>query len=130
MLIVAAGVFLGGPPLTSSLAPRSMQSLFPLLVLLALFAFTMTQNRKRKMIAANLASSLVIGAKVMTAGGIYGTVKAIADDVVSLEIAPGTTIRIAKAAIGRVVETSIVDAVSPADELESAVSSTNDEDRA
>ena len=107
-----------------------MQSLFPLLVLLALFAFTMTQNRKRKMIAANLASSLVIGAEVMTAGGIYGTVKAIADDVVSLEIAPGTTIRIAKAAIGRVVESSIVDAVSPADELESAVPSTNDEDRA
>lgn len=107
-----------------------MQSLFPLLVLLALFAFTMTQNRKRKLTAANLAASLVIGAKVITAGGMYGTVRAIVDDVVSLEIAPGTTIRMAKAAIGRVIDTPIVDAVSPSDALESAVPSTNDEDRA
>lgn len=106
-----------------------MQSLFPLLVLLALFAFTMTQNKKRKQTAANLASSLVTGVHVVTAGGIYGTVKSIESDVVALEIAPGTTIRIAKAAIGRVIDSPVVDALSPTEALGSAPITT-DEDRA
>ena len=65
---------------------------------------------------------------VVTAGGIYGTVRSIDADVVSLEIAPGTTIRIAKAAIGRVVDSPVVDAVSPAEALGLAPV-TSDEDR-
>lgn len=88
-----------------------MASLFPLLVLLALFAFTLSQNKKRQRAAAALAASLAPGVTVMTGGGIYGTVRSIADDVVILEVSPGITIRMAKAAIGRVVESPIVDAV-------------------
>jgi preprotein translocase subunit YajC len=41
----------------------------------------------------------------MTASGMYGTVAALEDDAVLLEIAPGVTTRWARAAIGRVVET-------------------------
>lgn len=112
---------------------RSMASLFPLLVLLALFAFTFSQNRKRQRNAAALVSALAPGVTVMTAGGIYGTVRSIADDVVVLEISPGITIRMAKAAIGRVVDSPIVDALDPPAMLsgaQDAESQTTDEDRA
>lgn len=102
-----------GPLALASL--RSMQSLFPLLVLLALFAFTFSQNKKRQRTAAALASALAPGVTVMTAGGIYGTVRSIDGDVVLLEISPGITIRMAKAAIGRVVESPIVDAIDAVD---------------
>ena len=88
-----------------------MQSIFPLLVLLALFAFTLTQNKKRQRNAAALAAALSPGVTVMTAGGIYGTVRSIDGDVVVLEVSPGVSIRMAKAAIGRVVDSPIVDAV-------------------
>ena len=110
-----------------------MASLFPLLVLLALFAFTLSQNRKRQRNAAALAMALAPGVTVMTAGGIYGTVRSIADDVVHLEISPGVTIRMAKAAIGRVVDSPIVDAVEAPTMLPGATdaeSHNNDEDRA
>ncbi len=109
-----------------------MASLFPLLVLLALFAFTFSQNRKRQRNAALLVAALAPGVTVMTAGGIYGTVRSIAEDVVVLEISPGVTIRMAKAAIGRVVDSPIVDAVDAAAMLPGtdAGSPTNDEDRA
>lgn len=110
-----------------------MASLFPLLVLLALFAFTFSQNRKRQRNSAALVSALAPGVTVMTSGGIYGTVRSIADDIVVLEISPGVTIRLAKAAIGRVVDSPIVDAVdAPAMLVGSndAESETDDEDRA
>jgi preprotein translocase subunit YajC len=110
-----------------------MASLFPLLVLLALFAFTFSQNRKRQRNAAALVAALAPGVTVMTAGGIYGTVRSIADDIVVLEISPGVTIRMAKAAIGRVVDSPIVDAVDAPAMLPGATddgSHTNDEDRA
>ncbi len=113
--------------------PRSMASLFPLLVLLALFAFTFSQNRKRQRNAAALAMALAPGVTVMTAGGIYGTVRSIDDDVVKLEISPGVTIRMAKAAIGRVVDSPIVDAVEAPTMLPGVPdtgSDLNDEDRA
>lgn len=113
--------------------PRSMASLFPLLVLLALFAFTFSQNRKRQRNAAALVSALAPGVTVMTAGGIYGTVRSIADDIVVLEISPGVTIRVAKAAIGRVVDSPIVDAVDAPAMLagpDDVASQTTDEDRA
>jgi preprotein translocase subunit YajC len=39
------------------------------------------------------------GDDVVTAGGILGTVRTIADDHVALEVAPGTEIRFAREAI-------------------------------
>jgi preprotein translocase subunit YajC len=40
---------------------------------------------------------------VMTTSGLFGTVSSVEDDVVQLEVAPGTTVRWMKAAIGRVI---------------------------
>jgi preprotein translocase subunit YajC len=39
------------------------------------------------------------GDEILTAGGIHGTVKAIEEDVVHVEIAPGTLVRIDRRAV-------------------------------
>jgi preprotein translocase subunit YajC len=41
------------------------------------------------------------GDEVMTTAGIFGTVTAVEGDVVSIEISPGTVMRVARAGIGR-----------------------------
>jgi preprotein translocase subunit YajC len=105
--------------------------ILPLLVLLALFAFSFSQNKKRQRTAAALSAAMAPGVSVMTAGGIFGTVRSIDGDVVSLEISPGTTIRVAKGSIGRIIESPIVDAVdTPAMLPDAGTSGTSDEEHA
>lgn len=48
-------------------------------------------------------SAMGAGDEVITVGGLYGTVQAVEDDSVLLEIAPGVVTRYARAAISKVV---------------------------
>jgi preprotein translocase subunit YajC len=61
------------------------------------------QQRQKKQQA--MISELMPGAEVMTTAGIFGTVAAVTDEQISLEIAPGVFMRIVPAAIARVIET-------------------------
>jgi len=47
---------------------------------------------------------LAPGTEVMLGSGIFGRVVAVADDSVSLEVAPGTVVKVARQAVVRVVE--------------------------
>ena len=60
-------------------------------------------SRRRQQQAVQVQSRLVPGAEVVTTSGLYGTVSAVEDDVVVLEVAPGVTNRYAKQAIMRVL---------------------------
>lgn len=60
------------------------------------------QQRQRKAHAA-LLSSLKKGDNVITASGIYGTVKRVEDSLVVIEIARGVSIKIARSAISQIV---------------------------
>ena len=69
-----------------------------ILMMVAIFAimyFFMIrpQNKKQKQIM-NFRKNLEVGQSVVTAGGIYGKVKELEDNVVVLEIAPSVKIRI------------------------------------
>jgi preprotein translocase subunit YajC len=48
-------------------------------------------------------SSVHVGSEIVTAGGLYGTVTALVDDEVRLEIADGIEVRVAKRAIAALV---------------------------
>ncbi len=50
-----------------------------------------------------MVSGIQPGVEVITMGGVYGTVRTIADDHLIVEIAPGTEIRLAKEAVATVV---------------------------
>jgi preprotein translocase subunit YajC len=60
-------------------------------------------SRRRQQQAHQVQSRLVPGAEVVTTSGLYGTVSAVEDDVVVLQVAPGVTNRYAKQAIMRVL---------------------------
>ena len=71
-----------------------------LLIFFAIMYFFMIrpQNKKQKEIQ-RFRSSLEVGQKVVTAGGIHGTIKEIQDTLVILEIARDTRITIEKSSI-------------------------------
>lgn len=82
---------------------NDLAALLPLVAILALFYFIgiRPQQRRAKEIAA-LQRSIEVGQRVMMSSGIFGTVTSIDDDTATLEIAPGTRIEIARAAIAKV----------------------------
>ena len=81
----------------------------PLVAILALFWFMVMrpqQRRQREVVA--LQNSLEAGQRVMMSSGIFGTVVSITDDRARLQVAPGTEIEIARAAIAK-VDSPVVD---------------------
>lgn len=62
---------------------------------LAVFIFlTWRSSRKRKAAAEEAKTKFVVGAEVMTSYGLFGTIKAVDGDVVSLESTPKTVVRV------------------------------------
>jgi preprotein translocase subunit YajC len=75
-----------------------------ILVLLVLMWFMLIRpQRRRQLDAQRMINSLQVGKEIVTAGGLYGTVTALEDDEVRLEIADGIEVRIAKRAVAAVV---------------------------
>ena len=56
-------------------------------------------QRRRRAVQQEILMQLEPGDEVMTAGGLFGTVREVADHHVVLEIAPGTQVRLAKSAV-------------------------------
>jgi preprotein translocase subunit YajC len=90
--------------------------LVPLVLMGVLFYFLLIRPQQRRARAQrDLISSVEVGDEIMTAGGILGTVTAIddEDDVLTVEIAPGTRIRMVKRAVSqRFVEENAGDATA------------------
>ncbi|MGH9139321.1 MAG: preprotein translocase subunit YajC [Acidimicrobiales bacterium] len=61
--------------------------------------FVLPQQRRMRAHQA-LVASLEVGDDVVTTAGLYGTITALEGDVVSLEIAPGIVVRLARGAVG------------------------------
>jgi preprotein translocase subunit YajC len=75
------------------------------LVLLAgaFYLLILRPSRRRQHQSLRVQDRLAPGVEVMTTSGLYGTVSAVEDDIVMLEVAPGVTNRYAKQAIMRVL---------------------------
>jgi preprotein translocase subunit YajC len=78
-----------------------------LIILIALFAalwlFLIRPQRRRQVQQTRMQDQLASGDEILTAGGIHGTVRGIEDEVVQLEIAPGTIVRLDRRAVAAVV---------------------------
>jgi preprotein translocase subunit YajC len=75
-----------------------------ILVLLALVWLMLIRPRQRAMRAQQRQlQALEIGDEILTAGGIYGTVRGTRDDELRVEVAPGIEIRVARRAVAAVV---------------------------
>jgi preprotein translocase subunit YajC len=78
--------------------------LVPLVLMGVLFYFLLIRPQQRRARAQrDLISSVEVGDEIMTAGGILGTVTAMDDDdeLLTVEVAPGTRIRVVKRAVSQ-----------------------------
>jgi preprotein translocase subunit YajC len=74
--------------------------LIPFALVLAIFYFVIllpTRNKQKKV--AEFLAALKEGDKVVTSGGIFGSIAKIKEDAISLQIAPNVRVDIARAAI-------------------------------
>ena len=71
-------------------------------LLFVVFWILLIRPQKKRMEAQRaLIQSIEAGDDIVTMGGILGTVQAVDDDEMQLEIAPGTTIRVLRSAVAR-----------------------------
>jgi preprotein translocase subunit YajC len=74
------------------------------LVLVLVWLVLLRPQRRRQTAQEDMLASLRAGDEIVTAGGLYGTIHALRDDVLDVEIAPGTTVRVARRAVAARIE--------------------------
>jgi preprotein translocase subunit YajC len=73
------------------------------LMVVAFYLLIMRPQRKRQQAIAKTLSELTPGARVMLGSGLFGTVVAVGEKQVVLEISPGNELTVLKQAVARVV---------------------------
>ena len=95
----------------------AVSGLLPFVLILVAFYFLIVRPaRTRQRAAVELQERLAPGVEVMTTSGIYGTVVGVDDTTIQLEVAPGTTVRVAKPAVGQVLTGDTGDDAAAADD--------------
>jgi preprotein translocase subunit YajC len=80
--------------------------LLPILMFGALglmMVFGMRKQKRQAAEAQKMQDTVVPGARIMTTSGLHGTVTAVADDTIELEISPGVYTTWARAAVRQVI---------------------------
>ena len=82
-----------------------MTTMFPLLLIFAVFYFLIIRpSQKKQKEHREMLAAIRRGDKVVTGGGIFGTVtKVVSDDEVQVEISDGVRVKIARATLASVV---------------------------
>ena len=101
-LLAAVLIFTGGCyPATEGQETSSPWIMIIFLVLIfAMFYFVMIRpQRKRQKEHESMMRELQKGDRVITAGGIYGTIESLSDDSVVIKVESGTTMRVARGSV-------------------------------
>jgi preprotein translocase subunit YajC len=100
---------------------------------LLLWLIVVRPQRRRQNEQQQMLGDLRVGDEVLTAGGIYGTISQLEDDLVTVEIAPQTEVRVARRAIAGVTREPEPgedgEPEEPQDAEGSAGDASNEEDR-
>lgn len=74
----------------------------PIVLLIVVFYFLLIRpQQKRQRQQRELVQSVESGDRVVTIGGMHGTVKFVDEDTMQLEISPGTTVTFSRQAVAR-----------------------------
>ena len=84
--------------------PASVQLLVILVAMLGFWAIVMRPARNQQKRVQALQASLEVGQEVVLSAGIFGTIRALEEGRVELEVAPGTVLTVARQVVVRVVE--------------------------
>lgn len=75
-----------------------------MVVIAAFYLLVLRPARSRQKQQQATVAQVAPGVRVMTTAGLFGTVTAVEDDQIDLEIAPGVTVRYVTAAVARILE--------------------------
>lgn len=81
------------------IAHPGVQILFVAVFIVLFYFLLLKPQQKRVQAHTKLIDSLEIGTRIVTAGGFFGTVTEIDEDVVAIELAPKVKVRIQKSAV-------------------------------
>ena len=95
-----------------------MELLIPLALAFGVMWLLTNKTRKQQKAAQAFRTTLGPGDEVMTGSGVFGTVVAVDDDVITIESAPGSQSRWLRAAIARKVEPGAPGSLLPAPVVE------------
>jgi preprotein translocase subunit YajC len=98
---------MGGAPGGTATGGGDWGFLITMAVIFVIFYFLLIrpQQKKQKELKAML-DNLAYGDAVMTTGGIHGKITGLADSVITLEIADKVRIKVARSAIGAIIQKS------------------------
>ncbi len=84
--------------------PSPLLQMAPLLLIFVVFYFLLIRPQQQKAKEhKEMISNLKLNEEVITAGGLYGKVVALADKIVTLEIAPNVRVRVDRSQINDIV---------------------------
>ena len=87
-----------------------MGSLIVIVVLAGLlWAFVLVPSRRRQRQHAAMQDAVDVGDEIISAGGIHGTVRAVGDEDLRVEIAPGTVVTLDRRAVAAVAADVVED---------------------
>ncbi len=101
MLLLSSGFLAAAaPPAGTQGQPNFLFQLAPFVLIFVVFYFLLiAPARKKQKKHAEMLTNLKPGDRVITQGGIYGTVAGVGEDVVQLRVANQVTIDVAKHAV-------------------------------
>ena len=80
----------------------ALVTLAPLLLIFVAMYFLMIRPQRRRMMQQRqLLESLEVGDEVVTVGGMLGVIREIDDEFLTLEVSPGTQVRVIRSAVAR-----------------------------
>jgi preprotein translocase subunit YajC len=105
---------------------QALNSVVFLILLMAIFYFMLIRPQKRRVQQhQQLLNSIGVGDEVVTIGGLHGTVRAIGDDDVEIEVSSGVTLRFVKNAVAR----RVVEELDESEEETPPVLASGDEEK-
>ncbi|MEN8200313.1 MAG: preprotein translocase subunit YajC [Thermodesulfobacteriota bacterium] len=95
------GVAYAAAPAAGGGAAGGIASFIPLILIFAVFYFMLIRpQQKQAKLQQQFLNELKNGNKVVTKGGIHGTITGLTDSVVTLEIADNVRIKVSRSSIG------------------------------
>jgi len=80
-------------------------NLAPIILMVLIFYFLLYRPQKKAQEARNkMLESLKVGSRIITIGGIYGTIVSLSDEIVTIKIADKVEVEVSRNAINGVAE--------------------------
>jgi preprotein translocase subunit YajC len=77
--------------------------IFIVLIFALMWLLFIRPQRRKQQAQKDMLENVGPGDEIVTAGGLYGTVRGVEDDALRLEVAPGLEVRIARRAVAAVI---------------------------